>query len=62
VSIHFHQRLQLKSHACTQAGTHKITHIQQNSINPTRTELDRWQIIKYSGLPDSIYTDLSSCR
>ena len=31
MSKHFHQRPQLKSHTCTQAGTH----IQQNSINPS---------------------------
>ena len=50
MSIYFHQRPQLKSHACT----YKITHIQQNSINPTRTEPERCRIIKYPGLSGSI--------
>ena len=36
--------------------------IQQTSVNVSCTGLDRCWIIKYSGLPDSAYTDLSSCR
>lgn len=36
--------------------------IQQNSINPTHVGPHKCQIIKYSGLSDGIYTDLSSYR
>lgn len=37
-------------------------YVQKNSLTLTRTGLDRCQIIEYSGLSDSIYTDLSSYR
>jgi hypothetical protein len=37
-----------------------FTNIQQNSVNLTRTGLHRCLIIKYSGLSNSTYTDLSS--
>jgi len=38
------------------------TYIQQNSINPTSTGLDKCQDIEYSALSDSSCTDLSSYR
>jgi hypothetical protein len=36
--------------------------VQQNSVNLTCRRPDRHQIIEYSGLSDSTYTDLSSYR
>lgn len=37
-------------------------YVQKNSLTLTGTGSDRCQIIKYSGLSDSIYTDLSYYR
>ena len=36
--------------------------IQQNSVNPICRGLEMCKIIKYSGLSDGTYTDLSSYR
>jgi hypothetical protein len=49
------------THTCSLLSTHSF-YIQQNSINPTSTGTNRWQIIEHSRLLNGTYNDLNSDR